>query len=187
VAAMASVTASIVAAPVVALSASTSTSASTSSRTQLAGSFLQTRAVAPLEWASKTVSNGSRVNAFNVVNPEHNIKFETLSFLPPLTDDQIAKQIDYMLRNGWIPTIEFDKSGVVSQTALKLPGYYDGRYWSMWKLPLFGAKDSSQVLSEINEAQKAYPESFIRVIGFDNVRQVQIVSFIVKKPAHYVS
>ena len=33
--------------------------------------------------------------------------FETLSYLPPLTSDQIAKQVDYMVNNGWTPCLEF--------------------------------------------------------------------------------
>ncbi len=52
----------------------------------------------------------------------------------------------------------------------------------MWKLPMFGCNDSSQVLKELEEAKKAYPNSFIRIIGFDNKRQVQIISFIAYKP-----
>jgi hypothetical protein len=40
--------------------------------------------------------------------PTGNKKFETLSYLPPLTNDQIAKQIDYMLANNSIPCLEFD-------------------------------------------------------------------------------
>jgi ribulose-bisphosphate carboxylase small chain len=121
-----------------------------------------------------------------VVDPYHNIKFETLSYLPPLTDEQIQKQVDYLLRNGWVACIEFDKSAALGQY-LQIPGYYDGRYWSMWKLPLFGATDASQVLNEVLECKKSYPEAFVRVIGFDPVRQVQIVSFIVKKPDGYVA
>ena len=33
--------------------------------------------------------------------------FETFSYLPPLSDDQIAKQVDYIVNNGWTPTLEF--------------------------------------------------------------------------------
>ncbi|MCL7041522.1 hypothetical protein MKW94_028891, partial [Papaver nudicaule] len=62
------------------------------------------------------------------------------------------------------------------------PGYYDGRYWIMWKLPMFGCTDSSQVIKELEEAKAAYPDCFIRIIRFDNVRQVQCVSFIRYKP-----
>ncbi|CAM6093149.1 unnamed protein product [Calypogeia fissa] len=177
---MASMTVAALGAPAVAALSASSSTTSTSARAQLVAPALKTRIAPTLQ--SKTVSNGSRVNAFNVVNPEHNIKFETLSFLPLLSDAEIEKQVDYVLRNGWIPAIEFDSVGVVSQTFSKMPGYYDGRYWVMWKLPLFGAKESSSVLGEVLNCQKDYPESFIRVIGFDNKRQVQVVSFIVKKP-----
>lgn len=41
-------------------------------------------------------------------NPIANKKFETLSYLPPLSDESIAKEIDYMLKNAWIPCLEFD-------------------------------------------------------------------------------
>jgi ribulose-bisphosphate carboxylase small chain len=176
---MASMTVAALGAPAVAALSASSSTTSTSARAQLVAPALKTRIAPTLQ--SKTVSNGSRVNAFNVVNPLHNIKFETLSFLPPLTDAEIEKQVDYLLKNGWIPAIEFDNNGVVSQS-IRIPGYYDGRYWVMWKLPLFGAKESSSVLGEVLNCQKDYPEAFIRVIGFDNVRQVQVVSFLVKKP-----
>ncbi|KAG7015489.1 Ribulose bisphosphate carboxylase small chain 1, chloroplastic [Cucurbita argyrosperma subsp. argyrosperma] len=53
------------------------------------------------------------------------------------------------------------------------------------KLPMFGCTDPAQVAAEIEEAKKEYPNAFIRVIGFDNVRQVQCISFIVYKPASY--
>lgn len=65
------------------------------------------------------------------------------------------------------------------------PGYYDGRYWTMWKLPMYGSTDSSQVINEVEECKKEYPEAFIRIIGFDNKRQVQCISFIAAKPASY--
>lgn len=67
----------------------------------------------------------------------------------------------------------------------KSPGYYDGRYWVMWKLPMFGCTDSSQVLKELEEAKTTYPNAHVRIIGFDNVRQVQCTSFIAYKPPGY--
>jgi ribulose-bisphosphate carboxylase small chain len=42
-------------------------------------------------------------------NPINNRKFETLSYLPPLSDDSIAKEIDYMIKKGWTPCLEFDE------------------------------------------------------------------------------
>lgn len=33
--------------------------------------------------------------------------FETLSFLPPLSQDEIARQVEYIVNNGWTPCLEF--------------------------------------------------------------------------------
>ncbi|KAF5780336.1 putative ribulose bisphosphate carboxylase small chain, domain-containing protein [Helianthus annuus] len=55
----------------------------------------------------------------------------------------------------------------------------------MWKLPMFRCTDSAQVLKELGECKKEYPQAWIRIIGFDNVRQVQCISFIASKPDGY--
>jgi ribulose-bisphosphate carboxylase small chain len=38
------------------------------------------------------------------------------------------------------------------------------------------------VLAEVQECKKAYPDCFVRVLGFDNKRQVQIAGFLVAFP-----
>merc|ERR1711907_911112 len=40
-----------------------------------------------------------------VLKPEK--RYECLSYLPPLSDDEISRQIDYLVGNGWAPCIEF--------------------------------------------------------------------------------
>ncbi|HAP2066367.1 TPA: hypothetical protein ISB60_004811, partial [Escherichia coli] len=131
-------------------------------------------------------SNGGRVQCMKVWPPLGLKKFETLSYLPDMSNEQLGKEVDYLLRKGWIPCIEFDiHSGFVYRENHRSPGYYDGRYWTMWKLPMFGCTDSSQVVNEIEEAKKEYPDAYIRVIGFDNVRQVQCISFIAYKPPRF--
>lgn len=35
-------------------------------------------------------------------------KFETFSYLPDLTNEQLLKEIDYLLRSGWVPCLEFE-------------------------------------------------------------------------------
>ncbi|XP_031259345.1 ribulose bisphosphate carboxylase small chain, chloroplastic-like [Pistacia vera] len=128
-------------------------------------------------------SNGGRVQCMQVWPPLGKKKFETLSYLLPLSREQLAKEVEYLLRQGWVPCLEFElQHGFVYRENHRSPGYYDGRYWTMWKLPMFGCTDSSQVLKELDEAIKAYPEAFVRIIGFDNVRQVQCISFIAYKP-----
>merc|ERR1711924_34281 len=102
--------------------------------------------------------------------------YECMSFLPDLTDAQIAKQVDYMIGNGWTPCVESedrDKAIAKIDTILG-PGYYHNRYWNMWKLPLFGCTDGTQVISEIKECLQTYPDVTVRVIAFDRQRQVQV-------------
>ena len=130
-------------------------------------------------------SNGGRVQCMLVWPPLGKKKFETLSYLPDMTEAQLAKEVDYLLRKGWVPCLEFDHNGFIFRDGHKSPGYYDGRTWTMWKLPMFGCTDSSQVVKEVNEAKKAYPNAFVRIIGFDNRRQVQCISFIAYKPPGY--
>jgi ribulose-bisphosphate carboxylase small chain len=68
----------------------------------------------------------------------------------------------------------FLQVGTISRINFQGSGYDDGRYWTLWKLPMFGCTDASLVLREIEECKKAYPGAYIRVLGFDNVRQVQV-------------
>jgi len=98
-------------------------------------------------------------------------RYETLSYLPPLTDAQISRQIQYMLDNGYIPAVEFNETSD--------PEVY---YWTMWKLPLFNARSVQEVLGEVQACRSEYPNCFIRVVGFDNIKQCQILSFIVHRP-----
>ncbi|RZC71088.1 hypothetical protein C5167_034276 [Papaver somniferum] len=134
-------------------------------------------------WGGKVVSNGSRTHCMKTWNPIENKKHETLSYLPPLSNESIAKEIDYMLSKGWIPCLEFDEVGHVYRTNSQMPGYYDGRYWTLWKLPMFGCTDATQVLNEMQECKKTYPNAYIRCLAFDNQKQVQCMAFIIQKPS----
>ena len=66
------------------------------------------------------------VMLLQVWTPVNNPRFETLSYLPPLSVDDVIKQIDYMLSKGWFPCIEFDMEGVIKREYNASPGYYDG-------------------------------------------------------------
>lgn len=150
---------------------------------------LQRPAARTASFQARTVSNGASVKAMQVWTPLDNKFFETFSFLPPLTDDEIAKQVDYIVNNGFIPTLEFaeaENAYVKDYANIRFgtgePGYYDNRYWTMWKLPMFGCTDPSQVLKEIRACEDAFPASYIRIVAFDNVRQVQCAGFLVHRP-----
>ena len=63
-------------------------------------------------------------------------KFETFSYLPPMTDAEIRKQVEYLVKKGWNPAIEHTE-----------PRYLGDSYWYMWKLPMFGETDVDRVLA----------------------------------------
>ncbi len=98
-------------------------------------------------------------------------RYETLSYLPPLTDQQILLQVQNVLDQGMIPGVEFEEE----------PKPED-HFWTLWKLPLFNAASAQEVLAEVRECRSEYPNSYIRVVGFDNIKQCQTMSFIVHKP-----
>ncbi|KWW99472.1 ribulose bisphosphate carboxylase small subunit [Carbonactinospora thermoautotrophica] len=98
----------------------------------------------------------------------------TFSYLPDLTDEEIEKQIQYALDNGWALSVEFTDDP-----------HPRNNYWEMWGLPMFDLKDAAGVLYEVNECRKAYPNHYIRVNAFDASygRQTTALSFIVNRPA----
>lgn len=98
----------------------------------------------------------------------------TFSFLPDLTDEEITRQIEYCLKNGWAVNVEFTDDPHPRNT-----------YWEMWGMPMFDLKDAAAILYEVNECRKAYPEHYIRVTGFDSTRgwETPRVSFIVNRPS----
>ncbi|GKE99368.1 ribulose bisphosphate carboxylase small chain, chloroplastic-like protein [Tanacetum coccineum] len=57
---------------------------------------------------SSLPSNGGRVQCMKVWPPLGLKKFETLSYLPPLSEASLAKEVDYLLRNKWVPCLEFE-------------------------------------------------------------------------------
>jgi len=123
--------------------------------------------------------------------PSSRRMFETFSFLPPLSDAEVSKQVQYLLNNGWTPCIEFedeahayaDGHGWSNLDSSINALYYDNRYWVMWKLPMYGCTNTDEVLSEVKACTKAFPDCYIRVAGFDNIKQVQCSSFLVHRPA----
>ncbi|GFH05957.1 ribulose-1,5-bisphosphate carboxylase/oxygenase small subunit [Haematococcus lacustris] len=145
-------------------------------------------ALKPSVKAAPAVSTAG-ANQMMVWQPINNKQYETFSYLPPLTSDQIARQVDYVVGNGWIPCLEFadaSQAYVSNASTVRFGSvsacYYDNRYWTLWKLPMFGCTDPSAVLTEISRASKAFPQAYIRMVAFDNVRQVQIMSFLVQRP-----
>ncbi len=99
------------------------------------------------------------------------MRTETFSYLPPLTEKQVEKQVSYILKNGWIPGIEFSRE----------LNPYDS-FWSYWKLPFFTAEKTGEVMQELDACRQAHPDAYIRLTGYDNIKQGQVLSFVAYRP-----
>jgi ribulose-bisphosphate carboxylase small chain len=97
----------------------------------------------------------------------------TFSYLPDFTDEEITKQIDYALSNGWPLSVEFTDDP-----------HPRNLYWEMWGLPMFDLKDAAGVLMEVNACRQAYPGHYVKLNAYDSTlgRQSTMLSFIVQRP-----
>ena len=95
-------------------------------------------------------------------------KFETFSYLPAMTTEQIRAQVDYIVKRGWNPAVEHTE-----------PQNAFAPFWYMWKLPLFGESDVARILAEAEACHKANPDNHVRLIGYDNFKQSQGASMVV--------
>ena len=95
------------------------------------------------------------------------------SFLPDLTDQQIGKQVEYCLEQGWAVALEYTDDPHPRNT-----------YWQMWGLPMFDLRDPAGVVQELNACRDANPEHYIRINAFDSTKGWEAVrlSFIVQRP-----
>jgi len=87
-------------------------------------------------------------------------KYETFSYLPPLSKESARAQIQYIVDKGWNPGIEHTE-----------PENARSNYWYMWKLPMFGETDVDAIMAEIEACHKAHPKNHVRLMGFDNFAQ----------------
>ena len=99
----------------------------------------------------------------------------TFSFLPDLTDEQIASQLRYALRNGWAIMVEHTDD----------PHPRNG-LWEMWDAPQFDLHedDADVALRDVCAAREAHPGSYVKVVCYDRAlgRQSSRLSFIVGRP-----
>jgi len=98
----------------------------------------------------------------------------TFSFLPDLTDEQIAKQVEYALEQGWAVSIEHTEDPHPRNT-----------YWEMWGMPMFDLKDAAGLMTELKECRKVFPDRYIKVNAFDSTLgfETMRLSFLVDRPA----
>jgi ribulose-bisphosphate carboxylase small chain len=100
------------------------------------------------------------------------MRHETFSYLPALTSDEVEAQIRSVLERGLVVGIEYTRK----------PSPYD-YYWTLWKLPLFQVSDPEIVLTELEACRREHPDAYIRLSGYDSVRQGQVLAFVVHEPS----
>jgi ribulose-bisphosphate carboxylase small chain len=95
-------------------------------------------------------------------------KMGTFSYLPEMTPEQIRKQVDWIVKNGWNPAIEHTE-----------PEFAESNYWYMWKLPMFGETDVDAIMAELLACHEANPGNHVRLLGYDNRSQSQGANMVV--------
>jgi ribulose-bisphosphate carboxylase small chain len=99
----------------------------------------------------------------------------TFSFLPDLTREQIGRQVEYCLQQGWAVSIEYTDDPHPRNV-----------YWEMFGQPMFDIQDPEGVMMEVDRALQAFPDHYIKVNAFDAAIGWETVrlSFIVNRPAY---
>ncbi len=97
-------------------------------------------------------------------------RYETFSYLPPMTPEQVRAQVEYLLAQGWSPALEHAE-----------PEHAAGSYWYMWKLPLFGETSVERVLAEGEKCRRANPRHHVRLVGYDSHRQTQGTAMVIHR------
>jgi ribulose-bisphosphate carboxylase small chain len=97
----------------------------------------------------------------------------TFSYLPPLTEEEIAAQIRYCLDRGWSISIEFTDDPHPRNV-----------YWDMWAMPMFDLTGPAPALLELNNCRSEHPEAYVKLSAYDRSkgRQTTALSFIVNRP-----
>ena len=108
-----------------------------------------------------------------MTNPAGRITQGQFSFLPDLSDAEIALQIAYGLRNGYAWSIEYTDDPHPRNT-----------YWEMYGMPMFDLRDAAGVMQELRACRETFPKHYIRMLAFDATRGVESIamSFVVNRP-----
>ena len=97
----------------------------------------------------------------------------TFSFLPDLTDVEIAAQVEYALQQGWALAVEHTDEPHPRNV-----------YWEMWGMPMFDLEDAAGVLLEVNACRKAFPDHYVKINALDSTQgwESTRLSFLVNRP-----
>jgi ribulose-bisphosphate carboxylase small chain len=97
----------------------------------------------------------------------------TLSFLPDLSDDELAVQLRYAIAQRWALAIEHTDDP-----------HPRNPYWEMWGPPAFDLEDEGPVVLELDRCREAFPEHYVKVVAYDPSphRQTTAFDLVVHRP-----
>jgi ribulose-bisphosphate carboxylase small chain len=101
------------------------------------------------------------------------LRHGTFSYLPDLTDEEVAAQVRYALDRDWPVSVEYTDDPHPRNV-----------YWEMWGLPLFDLTEPDGVMREIAECRATFPRHYVRVLAYDARlgRQTTAMCFLVQRP-----
>lgn len=108
------------------------------------------------------------------------MRFETFSFLPPLSQTQVESQVNHVLKSNWVPMIEYAEN----------PNSADF-YWRQW--PIVPTKinattgkpegtSAAHITAQIDSCARRNPYAFIRFSAYNPHTRQTALSFIAKTP-----
>jgi ribulose-bisphosphate carboxylase small chain len=101
------------------------------------------------------------------------LRHGSFSYLPELTEEEIAAQVRYALLRGWPISIEYTDDPHPRNV-----------YWDLWGLPMFDLNEPDGVMAQIRECRATFPEHYVRVLAYDARlgRQTTAMQFLVQRP-----
>jgi ribulose-bisphosphate carboxylase small chain len=103
------------------------------------------------------------------------LRHGAFSYLPDMTDEEIAAQVRYALGRGWPLSIEY--------TDDPHPRNF---YWELWGLPMFDLEEPDGVMAALAECRATFPNHYVRLLAYDATlgRQTTALSILVQRPAN---
>lgn len=86
------------------------------------------------------------------------------AYLPELTDDELAAQVQYAIDNGWGLGVEYAGAEDVHPRNI---------HWEMWDKPQFRVEDPEDVMEQVRACREAHPDSYVAIKAFSSTRQLQ--------------
>ena len=98
----------------------------------------------------------------------------TFSYLPDLTAEELAAQVQYAIDSGWALAVEHTDDPHPRNV-----------YWDMWGQPMFDVVEADGVLDEMQRCRDAHPDEYVKVSAYDASlgRMTTALSFIVARPS----